>query len=776
MDALRALAAPALLPAAVLAAVLAPLAVHWLSGRTLVWFDTQRLFAPQRWLVDEALRSFRLPLWDPYMGLGVPVLADTIHGVLHPVSLLTAWLATDRSADLLVGGYVACAGLGGWLLARELGASPLGAAIAALAYANSGFVLSMIGNLVFLAGAGSLPFCVAGLRRFARAPGPASLTFGVGGAAMLALSGDAQALMVGGALGFVLAWEAGGWRGALRAAAAGALGLLVASVQLVPSAANIDRTTRAADTWHATGAVWALEPWRLPELVLPGLLDGPDPYRDPLYAAIAGPGHWPATNYPLPFAASVFVGVVPLILALLGLRAGRRGRALGILAVVLLWIALGPALGADAVLGQVPLWRAFRFSEKLVGPLTLVLAALAGLGLDVAVERRWAGWQLAAGAAALGLASIAAWHLGAARLSPDLASVASARAWRGAAHVLVTALALGGWGLLRDRLGPAAGRTALAALAWGGLAAASPVALHPGDPGARLLAPGPVLDAPPPGPRVMTPYFHDLASTAGTAWLEDAARFQARLAYPAYNVRARLDSLNELAGMTPKQLALLGNGTWSLWPLAARRFGTTHVLLDPPLDEAEQALYALTTRDGTRLGTSPDGIEVWTIPHREWASFATAILAVSGEETALTSTAGAIASESATVVVESTVRLGEASGRVLSVERGLEWVRVEAEADGDGTLVIGDAWWPGWEATLDGVPTTTYRADALVRAVRWPAGRHLLEMRYRPPELRAGLALSALGVILLAVWAVRAVTRRGPGETAQPAPGPREGP
>ena len=125
-------------PTIVAAAVLAPLAVHWLAGRTLVWFDTQTLYAPQRWIVDEAIRAFCLPLWNPYMGAGMPFLADAIHGVLHPVSILTAWLATDRSADVLVAGHVACAGLGAALLASDLGASRAGAA-----FLQTGTVLNL---------------------------------------------------------------------------------------------------------------------------------------------------------------------------------------------------------------------------------------------------------------------------------------------------------------------------------------------------------------------------------------------------------------------------------------------------------------------------------------------------------------------------------------------------------------------------------------------------------------------------------------------------------
>ena len=101
-----------------------------------------------------------------------------------------------------------------------------------------------------------------------------------------------------------------------------------------------------------------------------------------------------------------------------------------------------------------------------------------------------------------------------------------------------------------------------------------------------------------------------------------------------------------------------------------------------------------------------------------------------------------------------------APGRVLSVERHPERLRIEAESPGDGLLVVNDAFWPGWQASVDGSPVPILAADGLVRAVPWPAGRHLLEMRYEPPEVRIGAALGAIGVVALAglAWA----GRRGP--------------
>jgi uncharacterized membrane protein YfhO len=98
---------------------------------------------------------------------------------------------------------------------------------------------------------------------------------------------------------------------------------------------------------------------------------------------------------------------------------------------------------------------------------------------------------------------------------------------------------------------------------------------------------------------------------------------------------------------------------------------------------------------------------------------------------------------------------------VLAVARGLESLRVEAEAGADGTLVVADAFWPGWEATVDGAAVPILPADVLVRAVPWPAGRHVLEMRYRPPEVRAGLLVSALGLAALGAWT--AILRRARG-------------
>lgn len=75
---------------------------------------------------------------------------------------------------------------------------------------------------------------------------------------------------------------------------------------------------------------------------------------------------------------------------------------------------------------------------------------------------------------------------------------------------------------------------------------------------------------------------------------------------------------------------------------------------------------------------------------------------------------------------------------------------------------MSDADYPGWEARVDGRPAPLLRADYAFRGVALPAGRHEVELRYRPRALWAALAasgLAALAILLLALvpwWRGRA--------------------
>ncbi len=92
--------------------------------------------------------------------------------------------------------------------------------------------------------------------------------------------------------------------------------------------------------------------------------------------------------------------------------------------------------------------------------------------------------------------------------------------------------------------------------------------------------------------------------------------------------------------------------------------------------------------------------------------------------------------------------------------------RVVIRATGPGTLVLTDANYPGWRATLDGNAADILTVDGLFKAVGLPAGEHTVVFTFAPGTVTIGLWVSAFGVALwLTLWVGLAAMgrRRRPG-------------
>jgi hypothetical protein len=77
-------------------------------------------------------------------------------------------------------------------------------------------------------------------------------------------------------------------------------------------------------------------------------------------------------------------------------------------------------------------------------------------------------------------------------------------------------------------------------------------------------------------------------------------------------------------------------------------------------------------------------------------------------------------------------------------------------------LLVAQSFHPNWRAFVDGHPAMVLRANVAFQAVRVPAGRHVLNLRYVDRGFLAGLVVSVFA-LLAAVAARRHAKRKGPG-------------
>jgi hypothetical protein len=152
---------------------------HWivvaLVGALVVWFfapalggwssfafrDAAHYYYPLFEYIRGEWGAGRLPLWNPYENIGVPLIAENTSSVFYPGKLLFA-LPLDYTLlfNLYIVLHVALAAVTSYRLARHWGASALAAGVAALSYAFGGSVLFQYCNVIFLVGAAWLPWAV----------------------------------------------------------------------------------------------------------------------------------------------------------------------------------------------------------------------------------------------------------------------------------------------------------------------------------------------------------------------------------------------------------------------------------------------------------------------------------------------------------------------------------------------------------------------------------------------------------------------------------------
>jgi hypothetical protein len=645
-----------------------------------------------------------LPLWNPHQSAGSPLLATLQVGALYPPNWLHAALPTQTAFLVLATFHVALAALLAGALARALGAGGWGAAVAGLAYASSLQVVATIWSPPTHYAAAWAPGLLLAVDRVIARPEPRRAVGLAVAAAMSLLSGwpytfAMLALAASVYAGVVFAAQALRtrripWRGALALVIGVAGGLMLAAPQLLPAAELVERSCRALGSLVEAQAVFVGKPHN-PAVFRASLL------RDGL-------------NDGVPGAISLLLAV--LALALPGPGRGRVATLLGVgvLALATSFPQHAPIYGW---LRELPVLGDFRFPYKYRLLSTLVLAVAAGVGTAHLqhVLRRWPRAAFGVGAMTLAACLVTAalpvfqGVLPFARSAPERPS-------------LVRELAAAG--------APERGR-GLGRIYWAGRTErlrdwADIYALHDLEP-LTLARSGQMLTYFETG-RARTVLTLENALAGGPSGDTVAAPFYGLLVLPKTGDRAAiLDLFSARTIVTETPYPWLAERYRRLSPPDApiavfdnphalpRAYRAARALPEPPSLQAglrKLVAKAFDPRRFVLLDQPPPDL-----------------------------------------LARPRVRPRLPTGEVEIVALEPERVVLRTRGGEPAIVVLTDAYFPGWAATVDGEPAPLLRANLNFRAVPVPAGEHEIEMRYRPASLRWGLALALVAALgCVAAW------------------------
>lgn len=112
-----------------------------LTNLILAGVDVFLYFYPYKDFAAAALREGRLPLWNPHLFMGVPLLANSQVGLFYPLNWLLIWLAAPKQVAWSIGLHIALAGIFMAMLARHsLRLSRPAALVAACLFAFGGYL------------------------------------------------------------------------------------------------------------------------------------------------------------------------------------------------------------------------------------------------------------------------------------------------------------------------------------------------------------------------------------------------------------------------------------------------------------------------------------------------------------------------------------------------------------------------------------------------------------------------------------------------------------
>ncbi len=756
-----------------------------------------------------------LPLWNPLNNCGLPFLAQWNTMTLYPGTLCYLLLPLPWSLGVFMLLHLWLGGLGAYAVARRWTGLNFAAALAGIAYAFHGLMQQSLMWPNNIAAFGLLPWVVLAVETGVRDGGRRLVVAALVGALQMLTGAPeviAVTWLLVGALAIVEGrWQKAKGESAEAPAApastfsftaAARLGAIIAFVTLLAAAQLLPFLDLLRHSQREAGfgdSVWSLPAWGLANYLVPlfrCVLTSPG-------VPLHGGQNW---------TSSYYAGAGVLALALLAVLrvSDRRSRLLSLFGAVCLLLALGDGGFLFSALKHVLPLGVMRYPVKFVIPLTFILPMLAAFAIKELFRDGYAGSRRGAEAepdAAHAAESPALLSTLSSPLSSSPSAVDELRArmarhrLRAIATVLaavIVLIAVLGW------LNPLAGegldaqlfllfsalagglflvftvaavltlRTAssrvfsfLWALAVLGLVFAD---LRSHLPNLTPRVPPGFLQPGQPDLQALTPAPRDGAARASLTWqalkefkskmlpsLADTLLLQRVGLYDNLNL---LDDLAKTDGIFSLYLReqqevearmFLGGPTNSLPGPLADFLGIEHVSSPTNIFKWHRRDTALPLITAGQLPefAAPD-ISLPAMTGTNWNPAGTVFL--HPWDKALVPRAGDL--QSPPVANEPDGRRPQAAGagaRILSTNWSAHRIECEVESPAPTLVVIAQAFYHPWRATVNGQPASVLRANHAFQAVPVPAGRSTVRLAYVDRRFQLGVALSVLGLIVCGV-------------------------
>jgi hypothetical protein len=349
-----------------------------LSGRLiLVERDLGTYFIPPRFLWVKLARSFTFPFWNPHNYSGIPLLATLQPGVLYPPHLLYLFLPFNVVWNWLIILHYLFAGITTYLLLRHFNATRAASFAGAVTFAFSGYLFSLHSLVTHLFAASWFPLVILFFLRYLDAAKARHLVLTAVCLCMVFLSGAPEVLLMTlFALALMTLFGPGqvhaslALYGRIKAFCLTCLlfGLLSA-VQLLPFLELKSASIREGGLSYWEATLWSF-----------GFKDFIQFFVNDAFGAFRNlDRYWQNQAW----LKSVYTGIGPFVLSAFFFLSKDRRRLL-FLALMLLSLVL--ALGGNTplyrLLYHVPPFDGLRYPVKFLFLFVFFLALTTGLGLD----------------------------------------------------------------------------------------------------------------------------------------------------------------------------------------------------------------------------------------------------------------------------------------------------------------------------------------------------------------------------------------------------------